>query len=162
MTRTTLHEHPASDGPRTPAVAVDIIIELADRSTRPIVLVKRRNHPHGWALPGGFVDLGESVERAAVREALEETSLSVRLVRLLGVYSEPGRDPRGHTVSVVFVAEGHGEPSAADDAKSVAVCSLEHLPHPLAFDHKLILRDYGRSLAVGERTPSRVSRAREN
>ena len=136
-------------------------LELADRAERPIVLVNRRNHPHGWALPGGFVDLGERVERAAVREALEETSLSVRLVRLLGVYSEPGRDPRGHTVSVVFVAKGHGEPRAADDAMNVAVCSLEHLPHPLVFDHKLILRDYKRFLTAGETAPIRFNAAHE-
>ena len=155
MTSPTVQGSPPGDRPRTPELAVDVIIELVDRSRRPIVLVERRNYPRGWALPGGFVDLGESVERAAVREALEETSLSVRLVRLLGVYSEPGRDPRGDTVSIVFVAEAHGEPSAADDAKNVAICSLTSLPRPIVFDHRHILSDYGRLLTTG--TPPLLS-----
>ena len=144
-----------SERPKTPALAVDIIVELTDRPEGPIVLVERRNQPHGWALPGGFVDLGESVERAAVREALEETSLSVRLLTLLGVYSDPRRDPRGHTVSVVFVAAGRGDPAAGDDARSVALFSPEQLPSPLAFDHALILHDYRRFRTSGETTPIR-------
>lgn len=128
--------------PRTPALTVDIIIELTDRPDVPIVLIRRKNPPHGWALPGGFVDVGESVERAAVREAEEETSLRVTLKTLLGCYSDPARDPRRHTASVVYVAEAQGEPRAQDDAAGVALFSPEALPSPLAFDHAQILRDY--------------------
>ncbi len=128
--------------PQTPALTVDIIIELADRPGRPIVLIERRHPPPGWAIPGGFVDLGETVEQAARREALEETALEVRLLRLLGVYSDPARDPRGHTVSLVYVAEGRGEPEGRDDARRAAVFDLAKLPRPLAFDHAQILADY--------------------
>ncbi len=102
--------------PRTPALAVDVIIELEDRPGRPIVLIERRFPPSGHALPGGFVDVGETVEEAARREAREETGLDIRLGRLLGVYSDPARDPRGHTVSLVYVATATGEPVAGDDA----------------------------------------------
>lgn len=129
--------------PITPLLTVDIIIELRDRPQQPIVLIERRNPPLGWALPGGFVDVGERVEQAATREAAEETGLQVHLRRLLGVYSAPDRDPRGHTVSVVFIAEATGKPQAADDAKQVWVGGLENLPPPLVFDHQLILKDYG-------------------
>ncbi len=128
--------------PVTPALTTDIIIELADRPGRPIVLIERRFPPHGWALPGGFVDVGEAVERAAVREAREETSLTVTLRALLGVYSDPARDPRRHTASAVYIAEAHGEPRAQDDAKNVAVFSLDRLPDVLCFDHARILADY--------------------
>ena len=128
--------------PTTPALTTDIIIELTDRPDLPIVLIRRRNPPHGWALPGGFVDVGESVEQAAVREAKEETALRVTLKTLLGCYSDPARDPRGHTASVVYVAESQGEPRAQDDAAGVALFSPEALPSPLAFDHARILRDY--------------------
>jgi 8-oxo-dGTP diphosphatase len=128
--------------PRTPALAADIIIELTDRPEVPIVLIHRRNPPHGWALPGGFVDIGETIEEAAVREAREETGLQVRLKALLGCYSDPARDPRGHTASVVYVAEAEGEPRAQDDAAGVALVSPQALPTPLAFDHARILRDY--------------------
>ena len=128
--------------PVTPLLTVDIIIELADRPDRPIVLIQRKYPPPGWALPGGFVDVGESVEHAAVREALEETSLSVRLTLLLGCYSDPKRDARGHTVSVVYVAVAEGAPMAQDDAAALAVFSPQDLPQPLAFDHAQILRDY--------------------
>ena len=117
---------------------VDIIIEMNDR----IVLIRRRNEPRGWAIPGGFVDYGESVEEAAVREALEETSLKIDLRHLLGVYSDPDRDARGHTISTVFVAGGTGEPRAADDAESLALFDAASVPKPLAFDHDRILRDY--------------------
>ena len=128
--------------PKTPALTTDIIIELKDRSDVPIVLIRRKNPPHGWALPGGFVDIGELLEQAAVREAGEETSLRVRLKLLLGCYSSPARDPRGHTVSAVFVAEAEGEPRAQDDAAGVAIFSPEALPSPLVFDHERILSDY--------------------
>jgi 8-oxo-dGTP diphosphatase len=128
--------------PATPSLTVDIVIELVDRTGSPIVLIERRNPPPGWALPGGFVDVGETVEQAAVREALEETSLPVRLKTLLGVYSDPARDPRHHTASVVYVAEAAGRPRARDDAREVEVFSPESLPAALAFDHARILCDY--------------------
>ena len=131
--------------PRTPLLAVDLVIELEDRPDRPIVLIERRNPPHGWALPGGFVDIGESLEQAAVREAREETSLDVSLQGLLGCYSDPDRDPRGHTVSAVFVAGAHGMPEAADDAKNFAIVDPANIDRPLAFDHARILEDYLRS-----------------
>jgi 8-oxo-dGTP diphosphatase len=105
------------------------------------VLVERRHPPPGYALPGGFVDVGETTEEAARREALEETGLSVELGPLLGVYSDPGRDPRGHTVSVVYVAFAHGDPRAGDDAANVLVTRPDALP-TLAFDHATILADY--------------------
>jgi 8-oxo-dGTP diphosphatase len=128
--------------PKTPALTTDIIIELKDRPDVPIVLIRRKNPPHGWALPGGFVDVGESLEHAAVREAEEETALRVTLKLLLGCYSDPTRDPRGHTASAVYVAEAVGEPRAQDDAAGVAIFSPDGLPSPLAFDHARILRDY--------------------
>lgn len=128
--------------PVTPLLTADIIIELVDRPERPVVLIERKHPPFGWAIPGGFVDVGESVEAAAIREAQEETSLEVSLRVLLGVYSTPERDPRGHTASVVYVAEAHGSPVAQDDARSVGVFSLDRLPSSLAFDHRQILDDY--------------------
>ncbi|HUO80953.1 MAG TPA: NUDIX hydrolase [Steroidobacteraceae bacterium] len=127
--------------PVTPPVAADVIIELIDRPGRPIVLIERRFPPPGWALPGGFVELGETVEAAAVREAREETGLDVELDGLLGVYSDPGRDPRGHTIGIVFVGRARGEPRAADDAQNVQVVDPA-APPPLAFDHGRILADY--------------------
>ncbi len=130
--------------PITPVLTTDIIIELVDRPGSPIVLIERRNPPLGWALPGGFVDVGETLERAAVREAKEETALTVTLKVLLGCYSDPRRDPRGHTVSAVYVGEARGEPRAQDDAKKVGVFTLEHFPAVLIFDHARILRDYAR------------------
>ena len=107
--------------PVTPLLAADIIIELVDRPGRPIVLIERRNPPPGWAIPGGFVDVGESVEQAAVREAQEETALDVTLAELLGVYSDPQRDARGHTASVVYIAVAQGTPHARDDAAAVGI-----------------------------------------
>lgn len=138
---------------KSPLLTVDIIIELADRPDRPIVLIERRNPPHGWALPGGFVDVGERLFAAAVREAREETSLDVRIKALLGCYSDPARDTRGHTVSAVFVAEATGAPHAADDARAVRVCAPEAPPAPLAFDHAVILADYLVFRASGRLAP---------
>jgi 8-oxo-dGTP diphosphatase len=123
---------------RNPFPTVDIIIEFQEG----IVLIKRKNPPHGWALPGGFVDYGESLEAAAVREAREETSLEVHNLRLLGCYSDPGRDARMHTISTVYVADGRGHLLAADDAVNVELFQLENLPEPLCFDHAAILKDY--------------------
>ncbi len=124
-----------------PLPTVDIIIEI-DRS---IILIKRKNPPLGWALPGGFVDYGECLEKAATREALEETSLVIDNLRLLGCYSDPDRDTRMHTISTVFVATGHGTPCAADDAASLALFTTDELPEQLCFDHASILADYVKS-----------------
>ena len=123
---------------RNPFPTVDIIIELENG----IVLINRRNEPFGWALPGGFVDYGESLETAAVREAREETSLEISNLRLLGCYSDPARDERMHTISTVFIAAGRGIPHAADDALDLAVFRMDSLPERLCFDHARILADY--------------------
>jgi 8-oxo-dGTP diphosphatase len=136
---------------RNPVPTVDIIIELIDRPDRPIVLIERQNTPLGWALPGGFVDYGESVETAAVREALEETSLSVELIEQFYVYSAPDRDPRQHTLSVVFIASAIGEPKAADDAKNLQLFEPWRLPKELCFDHDRILKDYCHYRRYGQR-----------
>ena len=130
---------------------MDIIIELTDRPHRPIVLIERRNLPHGWALPGGFVDYGESVEAAARREALEETSLQVELIEQFQVYSDPARDPRQHTLSVVFLATAAGDPVAQDDAKGIGIFESWRSPTPLCFDHERILQDYWRYRHYGYR-----------
>ncbi|MDF1535762.1 MAG: NUDIX hydrolase [bacterium] len=123
---------------KNPVPTVDIIIEVEGG----IVLIERKNPPHGWAIPGGFVDLGETVEAAAVREAKEETGLDVILTRLLGVYSDPSRDPRLHTISTVFVGTAGGQPAAADDAAGAGVFTADTLPAKIAFDHKEILEHY--------------------
>jgi 8-oxo-dGTP diphosphatase len=127
-----------SDKLSNPLLTVDIIIELADG----IVLIERKNPPHGWALPGGFVDYGESVESAAVREAKEETSLEVVLTEQFYTYSDPARDARHHTVSTVFIATAQGIPRGDDDAKAARAFQEDFLPAPLVFDHTKILRDY--------------------
>ena len=124
--------------PRNPFPTVDIIIEVEGG----IVLIERKNPPHGWAIPGGFVDYGETVEAAAVREAREETGLDVRITRLLGVYSDPSRDPRHHTISTVFVASSTGQPVADDDASDAGVFTIDNLPDNIVFDHREILADY--------------------
>ncbi|MDP8225694.1 MAG: NUDIX hydrolase [Candidatus Lernaella stagnicola] len=126
--------------PVTPLCTVDIIIRLQDGR---IVLIKRKNPPYGWAIPGGFIDVGESAETAAAREAKEETSLEVELTDLIGVYSDPNRDPRFHTLSVVYAATATGTPKAADDAREVGIFDREGaLNLDLAFDHRRILLDY--------------------
>ncbi|MEI6826802.1 MAG: NUDIX hydrolase [Desulfuromonadales bacterium] len=127
---------------RNPFPTVDIIIELNNG----IVLIERKNEPFGWALPGGFVDYGESLEAAAIREAYEETSLEISDLRLLGCYSDPERDQRMHTISTVYIAKAHGTPCAADDAINIAVYKLGSLPEQLCFDHAHILDDYAKIL----------------
>jgi 8-oxo-dGTP diphosphatase len=131
---------------KNPAPTVDIIIEIEDASMPPrvtgVVLIRRKNPPFGWAIPGGFVDYGETLEAAAVREAREETGLAVSLVRQFHAYSDPARDPRKHTISTVFIARARGIPVGADDAAEARVFPVDALPEPLAFDHADILRDY--------------------
>ena len=127
--------------PVTPLLTVDVIIEMLDQPGRPIVLIERKYPPYGWALPGGFVDVGERLEQAAVREAREETSLDVQLLGLLGCYSDPARDERGHTASAVYVTTASGAAKARDDAKNLAFFSAGEYPE-MAFDHADILEDY--------------------
>jgi 8-oxo-dGTP diphosphatase len=136
---------------RNPIPTVDIIIELVDQPHRPIILIDRKNPPHGWAIPGGFVDYGESVETAARREAQEEVRLTVELIEQFHVYSDPKRDPRQHTLSIVFIAQANGKPKAADDAKEVGVFHLWEIPEKLCFDHDRILKDYRRYRDYGIR-----------
>lgn len=131
-----------------PLLTVDIIIEVAARG---IVLIDRKNPPHGWALPGGFVDYGESLEAAAAREAKEETSLEVQLIEQFHTYSNPSRDPRHHTVSTVFIASARGIPRGADDAKKAQAFAESALPAPLVFDHERILKDYFHYKKTGQR-----------
>ncbi|MEM7772864.1 MAG: NUDIX hydrolase [Cyanobacteria bacterium P01_E01_bin.6] len=127
---------------RNPVPTVDLIIEMVDRPHRPIVLIERLNPPYGWALPGGFVDYGESVEHAARREAKEETCLSVTLIEQFQVYSDPARDDRKHTISIVFLATATGIPQANDDAKDLRLYEVWQKPEKLCFDHDQILQDY--------------------
>jgi 8-oxo-dGTP diphosphatase len=124
---------------KNPKPTVDIIIELSGGR---IVLIRRKNPPHGWAIPGGFVDEGEPLEHAAVREAKEETGLDVTLTDQLFTYSDPKRDPRLHTISTAFIATAQGEPVGADDAAEAKTFLPSELPSPLCFDHAEILRDY--------------------
>lgn len=136
-----------------PTPTVDVVIALEGG----VVLIRRKNPPLGWALPGGFVDKGERVEDAAVREALEETGLEVELQHLLYVYSDPARDARQHNLSVVFTATATGVPQGADDAAEAKVFALDALPH-LVFDHARILEDYERFVAQGVRPDPREGR----
>lgn len=134
-------------GRKGPLPTVDVIIEVGDR----IVLVRRKNPPPGWAIPGGFIDVGEKAEDAAVREAREETGLDVTLTALLGVYSDPARDPRGHTISTVYVGRADGAPVGADDASEAGLFGEDSLPSPIAFDHAKILSDYFTYRKTGKR-----------
>lgn len=126
---------------RNPVPTVDIIIEIGEA----IVLIKRKNPPYGWALPGGFVDYGESYETAAVREAEEETGLIVENLKQFRTYSDPGRDPRQHTASTIFIAQADGQPIAGDDAAEAKLFTEKNLPE-LAFDHGRIVGDYFASI----------------
>ncbi|MEC4747433.1 NUDIX hydrolase [Methylomicrobium sp. Wu6] len=139
--------------PVTPLLAADTIIALIDLPERPFVLIERAFPPYGWAIPGGFVDVDETVEHAAIREAKEEVGLDVRLIALLGIYSDPKRDARGHTVTACYVAEAHGMPKAADDAKNCGIFTFANLPEALAFDHAEVLADYRNFLTSGKVAP---------
>ncbi|MEF9426762.1 MAG: NUDIX hydrolase [Candidatus Mariimomonas ferrooxydans] len=124
--------------PKNPFCTVDVIIEIGHG----IILIKRKNPPSGWAIPGGFVDYGESLEDAVIREAKEETGLDIRLVRQFHTYSDPKRDPRHHTVSTIFIAKASGNAHAGDDAGEIGIFSMDSLPDEIAFDHRQILDDY--------------------
>jgi len=137
---------------QTPLLTVDIIIRYQDG----IVLIERKNPPPGWALPGGFVDVGESLEEAAIREAKEETSLDVTLIKQFHAYSKPGRDPRFHTVTMVFIADGKGTLKGCDDARKAAVFTEETLPKQIAFDHGQIIADYFGYLKTENRPPNNL------
>jgi len=136
-----------SDTYLNPIPTVDVIIRIGDG----IVLIRRKNPPHGWALPGGFMDVGETCETAAAREAKEETGLTVQLESLLNVYSDPRRDPRKHTMTVVYVATATGVPVGMDDAAEARIFLLNELPSPIVFDHRLIISDYERFISTGIR-----------
>jgi 8-oxo-dGTP diphosphatase len=124
--------------PRNPLLTVDVIIETGGG----IVLIERKNPPFGWAIPGGFVDYGETIEDAVRREAKEETDLDIDNVRQFHTYSDPTRDPRHHTVTVMFIATASGTPKAGDDAGQAGIFTRETLPEDIAFDHRQILEDY--------------------
>ncbi len=121
-----------------PPCTVDIIIEIDQK----VVLIERKYPPLGWAIPGGFVEKGESLEETAVREAKEETGLDLKDLRQFHAYSEPGRDPRFQTVTMVFTATGCGSMEAASDACNVRLFNLDKLPAEMAFDHRDVLKDY--------------------
>lgn len=127
-----------SSNPGNPIPTVDLIIKFNED----IILIKRKNPPEGWALPGGFVDYGESLETAAVREAKEETGLDVELLRQFHAYSDPKRDPRHHTITIVFIAKAKGKAIAGDDAKEIGLFNKDTLPDQIAFDHRDIINDY--------------------
>jgi len=123
---------------KNPLVTVDVIIEIDGG----IVLIERKNPPYGWALPGGFVDYGETLEATAVREAKEETSLNIKLKEQFHTYSDPDRDPRHHSITTVYIATGVGSPKAEDDAKNIGIFTEEDLPNQIVFDHVKIISDY--------------------
>jgi ADP-ribose pyrophosphatase YjhB (NUDIX family) len=127
-----------------PVPTVDAIIEIYDKNEnfKGIVLIDRKNFPFGWAIPGGFMDYGETAETTAVREALEETSLKVKIKKLLGFYSSPERDPRHHTVTATYICSASGIPKADDDAKDAKIFELDKIPEIMAFDHRKVLDDY--------------------
>jgi ADP-ribose pyrophosphatase YjhB (NUDIX family) len=127
---------------KNPIPTVDIIIEIESKG---IILIKRKNPPFGWAIPGGFVDYGESLEEASIREAKEETNLDVKLIRQFHTYSDPKRDPRHHSISTVYIAKGKGKPKAKDDALEIGIFNESNLPDEIAFDHRSILKDYFKS-----------------
>jgi ADP-ribose pyrophosphatase YjhB (NUDIX family) len=135
-----MSDNPVQAHSRNPLITVDAIIEINNG----IILIKRKNPPHGWALPGGFVDYGETLENAVRRESKEETGLTIEFVRQFHTYSDPKRDPRHHTVSTIFIAKASGTPIAADDAQDVGIFTEETLPNEIAFDHRKILEDYFR------------------
>ena len=124
---------------QNPIPTVDIIIEIASKG---ILLIKRKNPPYGWAIPGGFVDYGESLEEAALREAKEETNLDIKLIRQFHTYSDPERDPRHHSISTVYIAKAKGIPKAKDDALEIGIFNESNLPDEIVFDHRSILRNY--------------------
>jgi 8-oxo-dGTP diphosphatase len=130
---------------RNPVPTVDILIRINGG----VVLIRRKNPPFGWALPGGFMDEGETCEAAAIREAKEETGLDVHLEHLLYVYSDPKRDPRKHTITIAFTANASGTPIGMDDALEAQIFSLEDLPSEIVFDHARILSDYRHFLETG-------------
>jgi len=137
-----------------PFQTTDILIRRVKNGEEAVVLVRRKNPPHGWAIPGGFVEYGESAEACAVREAEEETGLRVKLTGLLGVYSDPNRDPRFHTISTVYTAEGEGEPKADSDAAEAGVFTRDELPPDIAFDHRAILEEYFGRIRRGSTQPA--------
>jgi len=127
---------------QNPVPTVDIIIEIERKG---IILIKRKNPPPGWAIPGGFVDYGETLEEAAIREAKEETDLEVKLIKQFHTYSDKNRDPRHHTISTIYIAKAKGIPQAKDDALEVGIFTQSNLPEEIAFDHRSILSDYFKS-----------------
>jgi ADP-ribose pyrophosphatase YjhB (NUDIX family) len=129
---------------KNPIPTVDIIIEMESKG---IVLIKRKNPPYGWAIPGGFVDYGESLEKAAIREAKEETNLRVEVIKQFHTYSDPKRDPRHHSISTVYIAKAKGIPKAKDDALEIGIFNESNLPDEMAFDHRSILNDYFKSIS---------------
>jgi len=139
----------------SPVPTVDIIMEI--EAEKGIILIYRKNPPRAWALPGGFVDYGETLEEAAAREAREETGLRIESAYQFHAYSDPRRDPRRHTISVVFIAQAKGKPRAGDDAEQTGIFQEENLPCPLAFDHEKILKDYFRKKSVGTQPPKMMS-----
>jgi ADP-ribose pyrophosphatase YjhB (NUDIX family) len=127
---------------KNPIPTVDIIINIGSKG---VVLIRRKNPPCGWAIPGGFVDYGESLEKAAMREAKEETNLDVKLIKQFHTYSDPKRDPRHHSISTVYIARGKGRLKAKDDAIEIGIFNESNLPDEIAFDHHSILKDYFKS-----------------